>query len=58
VCIDPISSYLGKVDSHKNAELRAVLEPVPTRLSRSRRSGWAREAYAGLAYRRGVVLLS
>lgn len=28
VCIDPISSYLGKVDSHKNAELRAVLEPV------------------------------
>ena len=28
VGIDPISSYLGKVDSHKNAELRAVLEPV------------------------------
>jgi putative DNA primase/helicase len=28
VCIDPISSYLGKVDSHKNAELRSVLEPV------------------------------
>jgi putative DNA primase/helicase len=28
VCIDPISSYLGQVDSHKNAELRAVLEPV------------------------------
>jgi putative DNA primase/helicase len=28
VCIDPISSYLGKVDSHKNAELRGVLEPV------------------------------
>ena len=28
VIIDPISSYLGKVDSHKNAELRAVLEPL------------------------------
>jgi putative DNA primase/helicase len=28
VVIDPISSYLGKVDSHKNAEVRAVLEPV------------------------------
>ena len=28
VIIDPVSSYLGKVDSHKNAELRAVLEPL------------------------------
>ena len=28
VIIDPISSYLGQVDSHKNAELRAVLEPI------------------------------
>jgi len=28
VIIDPITSYLGKVDSHKNAELRAVLEPL------------------------------
>ena len=28
VVIDPVSSYLGKVDSHRNAELRAVLEPV------------------------------
>ena len=26
--IDPITSYLGKVDSHKNAEIRSVLEPV------------------------------
>jgi RecA-family ATPase len=26
--IDPITSYLGKVDSHKNAELRSVLEPL------------------------------
>jgi hypothetical protein len=28
VIIDPVSSYLGKVDSHRNAELRGVLEPV------------------------------
>jgi hypothetical protein len=28
VIIDPVSSYLGHVDSHKNAELRAVLEPL------------------------------
>lgn len=28
VVIDPVSSYLGKVDSHRNAELRAVLEPI------------------------------
>jgi putative DNA primase/helicase len=26
--IDPITSYLGRVDSHKNAEIRSVLEPV------------------------------
>jgi hypothetical protein len=28
IVIDPVSSYLGKVDSHNNAELRAVLEPM------------------------------
>ena len=28
VIIDPISSYLGKTDSHKNAEVRGVLEPL------------------------------
>ncbi len=28
VIIDPISSYLGRTDSHKNAELRGLLEPV------------------------------
>lgn len=28
LAIDPITSYLGKVDSHKNAELRSVLEPL------------------------------
>ncbi len=27
VIIDPVSAYLGNVDSHKNAELRAVLAP-------------------------------
>jgi putative DNA primase/helicase len=28
IIIDPITSYLGRVDSHKNAEIRSVLEPV------------------------------
>ena len=28
IIIDPITSYLGKVDSHRNAEIRSVLEPV------------------------------
>ena len=39
VIIDPITSYLGKVDSHKNAELRSVLEPLgkmAARLARHR----------------------
>ncbi len=34
IIIDPVSSYLGKVDSHKNAELRAVLEPIGEMASR------------------------
>jgi hypothetical protein len=28
VIVDPISAYLGKTDSHKNAEVRAVLAPL------------------------------
>jgi len=28
VQLDPVTSYLGKVDSHKNADVRAVLEPL------------------------------
>lgn len=28
VTIDPISAYLGKTDSHRNSEVRAVLEPL------------------------------
>jgi putative DNA primase/helicase len=28
VIIDPISSYMGKADSHKNAEVRGALEPL------------------------------
>jgi hypothetical protein len=28
VIVDPIASYMGKSDSHKNAEVRAVLTPV------------------------------
>jgi putative DNA primase/helicase len=36
VCIDPITSYLGNVDSHKNADLRRVLEPVGRMAERAR----------------------
>jgi hypothetical protein len=36
VIIDPVSSYLGKVDSHKNAEVRTVLEPIGEMASRLR----------------------
>lgn len=28
VIFDPISAYLGKIDSHKNAEIRGVIEPL------------------------------
>lgn len=28
IIIDPVSAYLGKTDSHKNAEVRAVLAPL------------------------------
>jgi hypothetical protein len=37
VVIDPITSYLGKgVDSHKNADVRSVLEPVAEMAARYR----------------------
>ena len=34
--IDPISSYLGKTDSHNNAEVRGVLEPIAEMAERMR----------------------
>jgi putative DNA primase/helicase len=34
--IDPVSSYLGKTDSHKNAEVRGVLEPIGEMAERTR----------------------
>ena len=36
VIIDPISSYMGKTDSHKNADVRATLEPVGDMAARLR----------------------
>lgn len=37
--IDPISAYLGKVDSHNNAGIRALLHPLPDTDRRFRVSG-------------------
>jgi putative DNA primase/helicase len=36
VIIDPVSSYMGKTDSHKNADVRGTLEPLGDMASRLR----------------------
>jgi RecA-family ATPase len=36
VIVDPISSYMGKTDSHKNADVRGVLEPIAELADRTR----------------------
>jgi putative DNA primase/helicase len=36
VILDPITSYLGTVDSHKNADVRGVLDPLNDFASRTR----------------------
>ena len=36
VVVDPISSYLGRTDSHKNSEVRGVLEPLAAMAERTR----------------------
>ena len=34
--VDPVSSYMGKTDSHKNSEVRGVLEPLSGMAERMR----------------------
>ena len=36
VVVDPVSSYMGKTDSHKNSEVRGVLEPLGEMAERTR----------------------
>ena len=36
IIIDPVSSYLGQVDSHRNSDVRAVLEPLGEMAARLR----------------------
>lgn len=36
VNVDPVSSYLGKTDSHRNSEVRGVLEPLSEMAERTR----------------------
>jgi putative DNA primase/helicase len=36
IIIDPVSSYLGQVDSHKNSDVRSVLEPLGEMAARMR----------------------
>lgn len=36
VIIDPVTAYLGKIDSHKNAEVRGVLGPLCDMTARAR----------------------
>jgi hypothetical protein len=36
IVIDPISSYMGKTDSHKNTDVRGVLEPIGDMAERMR----------------------
>jgi putative DNA primase/helicase len=36
IIVDPVSSYLGKTDSHKNSEVRGVLEPLSEMAERKR----------------------
>ena len=38
IIVDPISSYLGRIDSHKNSEVRGVLEPLSDMADRTRTS--------------------
>jgi hypothetical protein len=36
IVVDPVSSYLGRTDSHKNAEVRSVLEPLSDMADRTK----------------------
>jgi putative DNA primase/helicase len=36
IVVDPVSSYMGRTDSHKNSEVRGVLEPLSDMADRTR----------------------
>ena len=52
VVVDPVSSYLGKTDSHKNSEVRGVLEPLSEMAERT-----ARRDLVGDTFLKGGAIL-
>jgi hypothetical protein len=55
VIIDPISSYLGTIDAHKNSEVRSVLEPLGEMAARL---GLAVVAVTHLAKNNGIKAIN
>jgi putative DNA primase/helicase len=52
--IDPVSAYMGKTDSHKNAEVRGVLDPV-AKVAAARRTAIAAVAHMNKGDTKNVI---